>query len=402
MQFYAKNQYSILANELLDKSNKEQLRHRLTDKYQPKKFSTRWQSLRIASLWTSYLSNLLSLLSGTFAIGTFIYLQVGQLLPYGLGLSVLLATFLAALLETFKRHSSSNYLQAAFQYQRWKSLNLLSMLLLTGLSIGLSFYGANKVPIMTNPNPTLLVTNLEDVEAIRSDYDNQISNKNAQIKEKQTQITTFIANNQSQRTGQLSSAKSVRTGHKKLNEELAALEKDLSTLQSTKNQLIIDAQNRNRTATEQTDQQNAALLITHEQDMESYGSTLAYFSILFEMIFILSILFCEFYDYRSYIEECAVDDFLAENEQPHAVNNNDNKSGNSGNKREVVTNDRVQLIQHTNKDGELREYKKSQVQYFIRQYQERIQDYLQEGKKGLVERNKQVLEYWQNRLREFT
>ncbi|MCP4439867.1 MAG: hypothetical protein GY810_13060, partial [Aureispira sp.] len=302
-------------------------------KYQKRSYSEIWKLTYRCSLALSYLANSFSLLTGSFAISFFLFLQFENLFPKPITwlLIGVLALSIAFILELLKRSTSSNFFETGFSEKKWKLRVGTMVLLLSSFSIGLSFYGSTCLPLISQQAPPL--HNLDSLEA---NYAQAITLKQLAIQD--------AAKNR-RKDGSLRS---------QAQKTITILTKDISSLEQERRNRFQEAK-----------QENESLLSSYHALTLSYGYLLGYMSILFELIFIACFYYVERYLWYAYLECLGKDELEEETEARMPV-----YTGNTGHERLKAIKT---TFTHIKSNGDKVEYPRSQILTRLKDYQNRLE-----------------------------
>lgn len=286
------NQKPILAtnnifDEALEQFKQDALFERLQKKFTPRAYYIKYKNLRLFTLIASYLFNLFSALTAS----TLIYFFVLSLGP-GVLISALSTITFIALLEAFKRKTSSIFFSNLLQFRK-VNLIILVVVAISSLSVAFSFFGSKKVVQEFTPPPPL-----EVVDTLTNDLQKELGTINDQIKE--ANKTKWKGN-------------TTRTAQKAIEQ----LSKQKAIIQSE----IIRISQR-------TDESNDSTIIQHKSNVQINSANFALVTLLLEALFLLCAFYIEYYDYRSYAEFAQVQ-IIPTNptDRPQFLNGNSNGNG---------------------------------------------------------------------------
>lgn len=241
----------------------EQLKTRLTTKFKDRAFYEAYASINILSKILSYTFNLLSAATGA----TFVFIFLQSLIPYP-ALSGAVTGLFLLLLEGLKRTTAG-----ALFLQYFKAANVSFVLIfvcccLSGVSILFSYQGAKQTITAMTPPPSKVVD--ERAGAIRGN----VAELDKQISEARNTKWKGTTTSRSQKTiNELSGQKTL------LLQELNRIEA-------------------------RTDQANDQATSVHQTTTTAKSEYFALFTLISELLFLLCICFCNYYDARSYSELC--------------------------------------------------------------------------------------------------
>lgn len=260
------NQKPILATsnifyEALETFKQDALYQRLQKKFTPRAYYIKYKNLRLFTLIASYLFNVFSALTAS----TLIYFFALSLGP-GVLISALCTFCFIALLEIFKRKTSSIFFSSLLQYRK-VNLIVLVVVGISILSIAFSFYGSKKVVQEFTPPPPLEVT-----DTLTNNLTAQLATIDDQIKEA----------NQTKWKGN-----TTRTAQK-------AIE------QLSKQKAIVQAEIIR--INERSDKSNDSILINHKSSVQLNSANFGLVTLLLEALFLICAFYLEYYDFRSFAE----------------------------------------------------------------------------------------------------
>ncbi|MCH2045973.1 MAG: hypothetical protein MK212_17795 [Saprospiraceae bacterium] len=282
MKLSLENQHREKSQTNNAEMSEQKLQERLEQKYKPRPYSERWSKVRLSALFISFCSNSFSFWTGAAALTYFVYLQFGQFLPLllililGGGLSLIIA----GCLEVLKRSSSSNLLRIGLAEKSWSGSNVFGLVLLVGVSIGLSFWMSRQLPNLLNVAPTAPVAQLESIEALDARYQKMID-------EKQTSINEF---------------KKKGTSHWRYNK----IENAIHALEQAHISERKAAIERNEIKLQQVAQAHQEALANHQNENTQNANILGYITIASELVFLLTMFYVEWYDWQCLLERVQV------------------------------------------------------------------------------------------------
>lgn len=267
------------------------LQKRLNEKYAPKPYYSKYKSLKLIVLVSSYLFNTFSGITAS----TLIYFFALEITGYWIIASIITLCFII-ILEISKRKVNSISFKDILQFKKLNVFLVITALLLAGMSISFSYYGSKRMVNQFSSIPTLLdkSTAVESLEAELSDVDRQI---------KDARGTKWRG-----------------TTTSKSQETIAVLSQQKLALQNEINRI-----------SNRIDQKNDATLNIHNAEVRLNAYHFALLTLLFELLFLLSTLYLEYYDYRSFAEFATLD----------KVATTDNRTSNQAKEeKEAVATDR--------------------------------------------------------------
>ena len=280
------NSIQVPSENVYDEKSKEffnsKLAQRLQQKYNPKPFEDTYKPVYTISKIISYFCNLFSILSAStflFSYLVSIFLEI----PYPYIWASIFAGTLLISIEVLQRILLPEFLKTLFQYGfKVSSLVLLTIiLLLSALSLHLSYSGGFDVINKLLSPPTYQAPILADTEVVKKEYNELILNADKDA-EAYKSSKLYL--------GRLSDI------HAKAYKELLTVKATLQTAMLDKINNL-EAKNETLLATSKAEYKEA--LKTHENKLVSKGSGMASFAIFSQVLFFFSILFMEYFDYRT-------------------------------------------------------------------------------------------------------
>jgi hypothetical protein len=254
-----------LFEEAFEQFSETALFQRLKDKFKPKPYYLKFKPLRYIALAASYLFNVFSGFTASVLVFFFADGLTGS--PVA---AVLITVAFIALIEITKRKTNSVLFRDVLQFKRasFAVVALASFaLLISGLSITSSYYGADRtVKEFTPPPPPV------NTDTITAPIRAQLAEIDQQIKEAQN--TKWMGT-------------TTRTSQQAI--------KHLSEQKTLLTSRLIAVENR-------TDESNVILMGKHEQETTITARRFALATLVSELLFILCAFYLEFYDYRSLAE----------------------------------------------------------------------------------------------------
>jgi hypothetical protein len=251
--------------ERFDHFDNERLFDRLGNKFTPKPYWKQYKALRSVVLGVSYLLNILSAVTAAALVYFFLMGMVGNMI-----VSAIITAVALFALEFTKRETSERLFVNVFQFGMYSRGLIGATLLLTALSVVSSYFGAQKVVQAGTPPPVLLDTDTE-TKALN----NQLVAIDAQIKTAQRQ-----------------------TWRGKITAPAMAT---IDRLTRTRND-VVSATLHER---ERIKSKNDATEANHTEGTTNNANRFALFTLLCEVLFLVCMCYCEYYDYRSFVEQCS-------------------------------------------------------------------------------------------------
>ena len=239
---------------------------RLNDKFRVKPFYIQYKKLRTATVYTSYLFNLFSVLTSFF----FVYSLLNSFL--GLVLGLVLAIALLTTIEAFKRLILPSIFKNYLQFDKLSYLLILSALGLVCLSGFFSFNGGT-VAVHDYTNEVEQI----NIDSIRGYYSVLIDAKAEQQK-------------------QLSKVKYKGTTTRTAQRSIEALQTEINSLRGQESKLLSSAIS-----------QNDNSILKNQTSKNTNGLYFSLLALLFDLVIVLCLAFLEYYDYRSLSEFGTID-----------------------------------------------------------------------------------------------
>jgi hypothetical protein len=296
-------------------------RERLERKFQPLPYWRKFLILRLIALAASYLFNILS--AATAA--TLVYLFTLSILPYHIAATI--ATLAAiVLLELSKRKTAGEFFKDRLQFAKTSGQLAAVILILTGLSITGSYFGAQRLVKEFHAGPDLIQTD-STAEPIRA----QLAAIESQIQEARKTRWKGTTTVNSQRTIEtLSKEKLILT------ERLAAIENN-------------------------ADQDNRQIKTAHAATVNLTAENFALITLVLELLFLLCAYYLQYYDWRSFVELAGIDQVDVDNVPVTALEENSNDATDPEASTAAIHNDHVnnaivtklaeEALEHTNGNG---------------------------------------------------
>lgn len=241
---------------------KSGLFHRLKKKFTPSPYYLRFKEVRLLTFLASYLFNGFSAL--TAATLVFFFLESLTSLRI---ISVCVTFTFLALLEFLKRTTTANFFKDLLQFKTWSKGLAGAVILLIGISISFSYFGAKRIVKEWTPAPTLL-----NKDSLTAPILANIASIEAQINDARHTKWKGTTTSTSQQT------------IKALTEQKTAVLSELYRI------------------TGRTDERNDVQQNLHVSEIQLKAEHFAGFTFLLELLFILCAYYLEFYDYRSFTE----------------------------------------------------------------------------------------------------
>ncbi len=296
MSLKTSNQFDTLVNDYSHQHENKQLVERLQEKYKEKPLHVRLKTTRSATLAYSYLANSVSFLTGFFLISYF--LSNGLSNHIGKFTSILIASIVGLLamsfIEYLKRSSNDSFYISVFRYKAFKILPFIGILVTTGASVALSYYGGLEIPSTTNTPPKLKEINLISIDDVKKEHSTIIN----EIKKEQK---NYFENNKKRNSfGGWRLSSSLMPTYNKFNERIIAAEKERTNQinltnksnQEQKQQAIIELEK----ATQK-----------HKTLTAKQSNVLGYLVLIFEVGFLLAMWFLHWLDWKTYVLLLAMD-----------------------------------------------------------------------------------------------
>lgn len=254
-------QFTNLFNDEFDEFRESSFFQKLEKKFKPLPYYKKYKAVKKITLVSSYLFNLLSGITAS----SLVYLFLLSLSNWWVSLCC--TTVIILLFELLKRKLTGLTCKDYLARNQVNYLSLLAILTLTTLSITSSYYGSKKMVLELTPVPTVMPTAgfTANLETQISEIDKQIESA-MNTKWKGTTTTT------SQRT--------------------------IEHLSKQKEALLMEIVR----ARERMDSKNDETLSKHESQLKLNAKHFALVTLVFELLFLLSSFYLEYYDYRSYVE----------------------------------------------------------------------------------------------------
>lgn len=252
------------------------LAKRLAEKYKSKPYYKRNKSLQILALVSSYVFNVFSGFTASTLIYFFVYSMTGFWLP-----SLVATLVFLCLLEIAKRLTTTSIFKNLFHYRKWHIFLSIVALSMISISVTFSYYGSIKVVQRFTIAPTL-----ENIDSLTLPIQTKIIDIDKQIKEARQTKWLGTTTTTSQRT-------------------IEALTKQKTALENE----LISTRKRINTINDRTE-------IDHHEKTYLNGKYFAMITLVLELLFLLSVWYLEYFDFRAYTEFATV------------INDNDNHTVN--------------------------------------------------------------------------
>lgn len=374
------------------------LSKRLTNKYKPKPFESKYKRIFYISLFTSYLCNLFSILTASTFVFTYIFSIVTEL-PYPVIIASVFTLAVLVIIETLQRSLSPQFFKGILQYgyKLGSTVLVVFILSLSSLSVYFSYSGGYDLVNTLSTPPILSEPKLNDIGSTRAEYKTLIAEAGKDAENyKQSKLWR----------GRLSD------NNAKVYRELLGKKNKLQTAMLSKINKLEDL-NLKATATAQSNYRSS--LLSYEAQNITKGGGLAKFTIIAQAIFFLSIFFMEFYDYRTATQYALVpgsttlsspqinSPLLAQ--MPPIVNNTLETKNRPpiGFKTDVEPNKKTQSRQIVNTktatdkhtiEHNGKRYSLKEVNNFVQIYQKRYLKAMEEDKTEVAENRGEKLRYW--------
>lgn len=292
MKFFNSNPFEAKASGFEQSKVSENFANKLQAKFTPREFHQRFAVANMAALAVGYFCNLLSFLTESVAIGYLVYSSISFLgFTLSMSMAVVFGVSIAIAIELIKRTLTGEVLKSAFQYKRFKAGMMLSALVIMSCSAVASWYGAKQLPEITQEIPSAPPSAQAKTDSVRAfyqgliakaekdhdDFKKQHSNRDGKIYYKDSDADAKMAQN----------VLDLR------NKMLDAIKQEESKTDSI-NKIVSD--------------EYRLTVSDLKQDSVSLALKLTVFAILVELLYVLVSVFCFWYDWKSYVELCAMDD----------------------------------------------------------------------------------------------
>lgn len=253
---------------------------RLQKKYTPKTFEERFKSLRVLAIAVSYFANLFSIFSASTFVFSYllaIFLELPQ--PHYLAGAATL--FLLFAIEALQRILTPDFFKDSLQFGFTSGLWRLALIgTLSAVSLLFSYKGGYDIVKVVKTAPTKSSPTLFDLGEIKTDYNNRIGS--AKERAEQYKKKRLWG-------GRLSSQDSKK--YESLLDKVGGLEAERQSK-------IERYEGKNESLESKAN-------LVYEKDMRAFnrevdlkGGSLAYFAIVAQLLFFLSVFFVEYYDYK--------------------------------------------------------------------------------------------------------
>ena len=240
----------------------DRFKQRLENKYNQKPYFKKYGKIKTLAFLSSYFFNVFS----TITASTLIYFFVYQMTQYWFPSLIVTIVFLG-LLEVSKRVITTTLFQNIFQHNQIPILLVLATLTLTLMSIAFSFYGSKKIVLELSSKPSVI----NETDLVKP-IEDKIKKIDFEIEKSRSTKWKGVTTNTAQQT-------------------IATLSKQKSILENE----IIRLRKRTNTS-------NDAIITNHNFATQLKSQHFAIVSFLLELFFLITISYCEFYDFRSYVE----------------------------------------------------------------------------------------------------
>jgi hypothetical protein len=258
-QIPTENQYQNAYEDFLDTT----LFSRLQEKFVVKPFYLRYKLLRSVILTASYGINFFSAATAF----TCVFVFANTLLQNSLLSGVFGASFLV-LLEMFKRLMIPEFCKNILQFRQINWLKAVVIVLLMSISVALSYFGAKDSILLFTPKVEL--TNVEDAKKDHKKRIITLEKRLGEIRKTQSWQGTLTPKGQK--------------AYNSVTEQASKIEADM-------------LQNANRITLK-----NDELSVKHNEKTFNNASVFSVFTLFLDLSLIGLLFFCEYYDYRSFVE----------------------------------------------------------------------------------------------------
>jgi hypothetical protein len=258
-QIPTENQYQNAYEDFLDTT----LFSRLKEKFVVKPFYLRYKPLRSVMLIASYGINFFSAATAF----TCVFVFANTLLQNSVMAGVFSVVFLG-ILEMFKRLLIPDFCKNILQFRQVNWLKGVVIVLLMCISVALSYFGAKDSVLLFTPKVEL--TNVEDVTKDHKSRIATLEKRLVEIRKTQSWHGTLTPKGQK--------------AYNRVTEQVAQIESDL-------------LQNANRITS-----QNDELSVKHDEKTFNSASVFSILTLFLDLSLIGLLFFCEYYDYRSFVE----------------------------------------------------------------------------------------------------
>ena len=250
---------NIYADQWKEYKNSK-LSERLKGKYRPRPYYERRASLRLLAVIVSYAFNVLS--AFTAAVPVFLFVQYRT---ESVAASVVASLVFILLLEIAKRITTRAVFKEWYLSDKVPPLAAL-VVLLTLLSVSFSFFGGEKLVIKTAPAPAQTI----DTDSIKTAYAARVDS---------LQNIIDAARNVKYRSGNTT---------RESREEIVLLTQRISKIETEGSEEVKTAK-----------AENKAIMTNSATDTQHTARTFALLTLLCEFMFLLSLWYCEYYDFRA-------------------------------------------------------------------------------------------------------
>ena len=258
-QIPTENQYQNAYEDFLDTT----LFSRLQEKFVVKPFYLRYKLLRSVMLMASYGINFFSAATAF----TCVFVFANTMLQNNVISGVFTVLFLGVL-EMFKRLLIPDFCKNILQFRQLNWLKGAVIVLLMCISVALSYFGAKDSVLLFTPKVEL--TNVQDAT---KDHKNRIATLEKRLSEiRQTQNWHGTLTPKGQKA------------YNSVSEQVRAIELDM-------------LQNANRLSSK-----NDEMSVKHTEKTFNNASVFSVFTLFLDLSLIGLLFFCEYYDYRSFVE----------------------------------------------------------------------------------------------------
>lgn len=355
---------------------KSKLQKRLARKYRHKPYEESYRPLYYIALVVSYFCNGISIATASSFVFSYVF-SILSAVPNPFVFAVGFTGFVLVTIEVLQRTLAPKLFQNYFQFNS-KAL-VVPIAILSIISITLSYLGSPEFVTLVQKPPVKQEVVLEDIEAIKTDYNNQI----AQAREDANNFRDARV-----WRGRLSDA----DGNK-----YTALLASVDELREKKDQEVASAIERNQSSEAKAEEDYTQATLAYNSQVESRGVNLGIIAIMSQLVFFLCIGYIEWFDWRTiaqYIDRDGdhIFSFSAEREQNTFDDENDEKE--EDNDYITVTEPKYTISHVSKKTGKLMHYNLAQVNRFIKTYKENLQKAKEAGNDHSMKINRDSMFYW--------
>lgn len=235
---------------------------RLQEKFRLKPFFERNRLLSQVTQFSSYFLNIFSVSTAFFCVFAFLSVILHAYI------AIVFAVVGLALIEALKRLMIPGFFQRFFQFKKVAIGSATTILLLIGLSVTLSYKGASEAIFALTASPVLI-----DIDSLQAGFAERI----ADLEEQKADLKKTA-------TWKGAYTKAGATSFQQYNERIAALEEE---------------------ASQQAQTAHTANNASRSEHLKATGLKAEYFALaalLFDLLLVLALAYCEYYDFRSLAE----------------------------------------------------------------------------------------------------